>query len=97
MVLCPFALYHAGMGQFNEQWRKDGLTSTQLSAAVGVNAEYAVRLPGIRKNVSKRYTPAMTRKIAVARTKLVRGMKEAERQRWNKLLKFLKLPIIPKK
>ena len=84
------------MRKFKDNWRADGLTATELSAAAGVNIQTVqVQMPKLKKNKNLRYTPGKIKTIAVHRTKLKWPMKDDERKRWNDLLKYLGLGKLP--
>ena len=79
--------------RFKEEWRTAGMTTTELQAATGLSIASSLRYwgPKLQKNSHRRYTPTQIRRIAIARTKMARPIKDDERQRWDKLLVWLGL------
>ena len=81
---------------FKDEWRTDGMTTTELSAVTGVQIASMVKQGGqlvLKKNRHRRFTPTQIRRLAVARTKMARPIKDDERERWDKLLGWLGLDV----
>jgi hypothetical protein len=83
--------------KFKPEWRKEGLTCIELTAATGLNVQgYILHAGlGIDKGRGERFTKAEVRRIGVARATTRRSMLKIERDRWNVLLKYLKLKPLP--